>query len=310
MHAALWGAAKGIVCTLHVDHKPRFTLAQRIECMPVEGLGMLAKIGVDISKLHVDVVFTKRRIAWGTNFPVDIQSKPYVTIERPTLEQTLFQIACSNYLIKINTSNNYSIDEVVDASGFNPMNKAIALTWVAKVFCLKNLAGRDRIFSLASLPNGYVYRASSLNWTNLAFVGPVEEFTGEPSILEDAIHCAGQGWILDGLPPLSYWGTTRGGMASFDTSSSLSRKIGGSAFRRDILSSQGVISGLSDGYHAVQCVENNDWSSLTQRHLIERTQHLRSLCHMLRSNRFCMSSEWRNYEEWLNECAEKLKTVD
>jgi hypothetical protein len=304
LHAALLAGGCGLPCSLHLNaSSSNATRPPRIECVPVQALGILSRAGVDPRQLGVHQILTNRRAAWDSPAPATFLSQPYVCIERPHLENTLLASVLRMSSLTVCSSQLPEGKECIDATGFLPKHEACVMQpWVARVFALPNPEHRAIPFSLASLPVGYVYCMASWSWINVAVAGPAQAWPADSRDVADLIEQSGQDWILKGLPPLFTWERAQGGCVSFGGSGLVEKKIGSAAFRRDILSSHGVIAALSDAHHAIQCVRAGVWTKLADRHRSEMRAHLQSLSALIPHNCFAGEPAWATYAAFIRYC--------
>jgi hypothetical protein len=152
-----------------------------------------------------------------------------------------------------------------------------------------------RVFQLAAMPDGYVYRLGTPALITFGIVAP-KRF--HHAAMACKLRQLGLGWILTGLPSLETMAAGRSGIASVQWSEGPHHpiRVGDAALARDSLSSQGMANGLSD---ALQASENE--TSLWRRHKEERQSHLASLVREIERCWCGTSSNWMRYQSFLRE---------
>jgi flavin-dependent dehydrogenase len=75
--------------------------------------------------------------------------------------------------------------------------------------------------------------------------------------------------------------------------------VGDAALARDVLSSQGMATGLSSACYAAAAESENDCALVLQHQLAERARHLQSLSQLVAACRYGNSVEWQRYTDFI-----------
>jgi 2-polyprenyl-6-methoxyphenol hydroxylase-like FAD-dependent oxidoreductase len=105
---------------------------------------------------------------------------------------------------------------------------------------------------------------------------------------------------LEGLPPLESLQSGRAFPVSVQWAErSAAIAVGDAALARDVLSSQGLATGLSSACYAAAAESENDCALVLQHQLAERARHLQSLSQLVAACRYGNSVEWQRYTDFI-----------
>ena len=174
--------------------------------------------------------------------------------------------------------------------------------WVARTFWTSRpQASADRTLRIAALPFGYAYRLGSSRYDTLGLAGRGEYLKGPPELLERAIKDTRGSWILEGLPSLMALSTGPAYPVSVQWSQGVaSIAIGDAILARDILSSQGLSTGVSEAIYAAAIRTDADVGLCRTRQRDQREAHLESLAELIANCRFRDRDNWVEYRTFVS----------
>jgi flavin-dependent dehydrogenase len=295
----------------------------RIESVPAALVNLLLDFSIDPRRIGVDRLHDTRHAAWETPDPSTTRGRAVAHLDHIQLTAELLAVAHRHPMLNIKSESQTPVRRnglwhgtswrartLLDATGRAMVMSARRLhppkPWVARPFwrtASSTEAGHlaaDRSFRTAALPFGYAYRLGS-NTTDMVWVvGRGEELSHSPGSLERTLRSLGAGWLLEGFAPLTAANTGRSHPASVQwPEDSLCSTIGDAALSRDILSSQGLASGISDALYAAAARSDDDGALWAHRHTAERAAHLKSLQQVFAACRHRDRPEWRAYTEFV-----------
>jgi flavin-dependent dehydrogenase len=295
----------------------------RIESVPAALVNLLLDFSIDPRRIGVDRLHDTRHAAWETPDPSTTRGRAVAHLDHIQLTAELLAAAHRHPMLSIKNESQTPVRRnglwhgtswrartLLDATGRAMVMSARRLhppkPWVARPFwriASSTQAGHlvaDRSFRIAALPFGYVYRLGS-NTTDMVWVvGRGDELSHSPASLERSLRSLGAGWLLEGFVPLTTASTGRSHPASVQwPEDSLCSTIGDAALSRDILSSQGLATGISDALYAAAARGDDDVVLRTHRHAAERAAHLKSLQQVFAACRYRDRPEWGAYSEFV-----------
>lgn len=289
----------------------------RVEAVPAPLIALLAELGIHPGQLGVDCLHESRLIAWEQEAWAESTGPITAHVERPALDLALLKaLTASQRVDIILRQQSESFDEVIraahlqdvrliDATGHRSVSakKRIhpARPWAARTFlALRQSRSAGTELRIAALPGGFVYRLGTAGYIVVGIVGRGRIVAGAPLGLEQHLCDYGAGWILEGLPPVVGMIPGRNAPASVQWGSgNAERRIGDAALARDILSSQGLASGISEALY-VGAIRDHDGEKLfSLRQVEQRVSHLRSLASLIVRCRFRKYDAWREYAEFI-----------
>jgi flavin-dependent dehydrogenase len=295
----------------------------RIESVPAALVNLLLDFSIDPRRIGVDRLHDTRHAAWESPDPTTTHGRAVAHLDYSRLTAELLAMAQRNPMLSIERESHTPVRRhgvwrgstwrahtLIDATGRAMLMSARrvypAKPWVARPFWRLLASPRiehldpDRAFRIAALPFGYAYRLGSNAADMVWVVGRGEELRYSPAALERTLRSVGAGWLLDGFEPLSTAHTGRSHPASVQWSEgSNCSAIGDAALSRDILSSQGVATGISDALYAVAARSANDDALGSRRQSAERAAHLESLQQVFAACRYRDRPEWRAYTQFV-----------
>jgi hypothetical protein len=303
-----------LVCRASSEPEP----GPRLETVPAALLGLLMDFGVDPKRIGIDRLYDARHVAWERHAPTTIQGRSVAHVEHGALQTELLSIARrhSNLCVQIESElpvkrrgywcgTSWRAQRLLDATG-----RAMAFThrrvrpprpWVARPFWTQNSsAACDRSLRIAALPFGYVYRLASSHIDMVWVAGRGSALSESAAALERTLKSEGACWLLEGFPSLATTSTGRAYAASVQWSeNSPCAAIGDAALARDILSSQGLATGISDALYAVASQTQAEAKLCVHRQVTERAAHLRSLAQLFASCRYRDRADWMQYVDFV-----------
>ncbi|MFZ6780174.1 FAD-dependent oxidoreductase [Undibacterium sp. Ji83W] len=310
----------------------------RIEAVPVSLLALLLEYGIHPHLIGAEQTHDLRQVQWDSKASMSLPTPKTVHIHRPALEQALWQKLLQEPRIHLrlgeqslqlhdagaggtnsadsDNGDDWHADLLIDASGraartASSIDKS-QQPWVARLFTLARQArqpGRFHShfqpdfqphFKLAALPQGYVYSLATPQVQNVVFVGRGKAVKGSAGELQQLLHGAQAGWVLQGLPDLMEF---HGGMAHPVSlqwaTSERSVLIGDAALARDILSSQGLSCGLSEALCAPDLGTPLARASFQERQKQQRQLHATALLNQIRSCLYGIETAWQDYAQFI-----------
>jgi flavin-dependent dehydrogenase len=323
----LGAGPSGMVAALEVSKHYRTALltrrlpsddeAPRVEAVPASLIAQLVEFGIHPAQIGVERLHESRLIAWEQEACAERMGPVAAHVERPALDLALLRALTASQRVDIIWSQqSASFDAIIaaarhqdirliDATGRRSASAKRrihpARPWAARTFLvLRRACSADTALRIAALPRGFVYRLGAARYIVVGIVGRGKIVAGAPLELEQHLHEYGAGWILEGLPPIV--GMTPGRTAPSSvqwTSGDVGRRIGDAALARDILSSQGLASGISEALYVAAIRDYNGENLLSLRQVEQRVSHLRSLASLIARCRFRESHVWREYAEFI-----------
>ena len=122
----------------------------------------------------------------------------------------------------------------------------------------------------------------------------------DPHDLAARLWEAEAGWMLDGLPDLRAMRPGRTQPATVQwAAAGPGVRIGDAALARDVLSSQGLATGISEALYSAAIATEDDRVLFARRQLGERAAHLAALGETLARCRFREAEPWAGYRTFL-----------
>lgn len=297
-----------ITCGLPSADEP-----QRVEAVPAALLALLVEYGIHPRKVGVERLNETRVVAWESAECVRSRAPAVAHVERPALDLALLDVLTAGRRVEVIMRPPSAFpDEVarlrnggvrlIDATGRKAVTAAkklrAARPWAARTFTAASRdCAADGELRVAALPDGYAYRLGSAARLILGVAGRGKALAGAAEGLEGYLTEHGAGWILAGLPPLSYMTPGRIAPASVQwAKGGDARLIGDAALARDALSSQGLAAGISEALYAAAVEDESGEVLLSLRQREQRAAHLRSLAHLVAACRFRAKEAWQEYE--------------
>lgn len=302
---------------------PQAATPPRIESVPAALVNLLLDFSMDPRRIGVDRLHDTRHAAWESADPSTTRGRSVAHLDHFQLTAELLAVARRHPMLIIESESQTPVGRnglwhgtswrartLLDATGRAMIMSSCRVhppkPWVARPFwriASSTQAGRlaaDRAFRIAALPFGYAYRLGSNSTDMVWVVGRGEELSHSPASLERTLRSSGAGWLLEGFAPLTAASTGRSHPASVQWSEDpLCSTIGDAALSRDILSSQGLATGISEALYAAAARNNDDDARWAHRHRAERAAHLKSLQQVFAACRYRDRPEWRAYAEFV-----------
>ena len=288
----------------------------RVEAVPAALLALLVEYGIHPRRVGVDRLHEARLIAWENNRFAESVGPVSAHVERPALDLALLDVLVASRRVQIILSGSaLSLDDIddlqrkgvrlIDATGRRSVlaRKRVhpARPWAARTFLTSRQscpAGGE--FRIAALPGGFVYRLGAAEYLLLGLVVRGNTVTGDPAAVARYLHEYEADWILEDLPGLADMTPGRVWPASVQwTTGDIGTRIGDAALARDILSSQGLASGISEALYAAAIKDSAGETLLSLRQAEQRESHLRSLASLIARCRFRDHAAWREYAEFI-----------
>jgi 2-polyprenyl-6-methoxyphenol hydroxylase-like FAD-dependent oxidoreductase len=327
--AVIGAGPAGIMAALTASRRLRtlltFTAAPaadpqpRLETVPASTLGLLIDIGAHPARLGIDRLSTTRHLAWAQADPQTLHGRAVAHIEHGALVAELFAIAqrTSNLTLRLESclpvmhdgqwhGDGWRATTLVDATGramaFTQKRLQAPKPWVARPFWVRGRQVPDPSLRIASLPFGYAFRLGAPGLDMLWIAGRGTILAQSLPAIGRSIVAAGAGWLLEGFPTLESAQRGRAYPASVQWARTSSTAAVGDAFlARDILSSQGIASGICDAMYAACAHHEPDRTLWQQRQHAERGSHLRSLAHLIGDCRFRSCRVWAEYGRFIGQ---------
>jgi flavin-dependent dehydrogenase len=304
--------------SLIARHLPSGDEVPTVEALPASILALLVEFGIHPRQIGVEHLHESRLIAWERETFAESNGPVEAHIERPALDLALFRAVVDSGRVRITLGDHASIRAVIlaarngevrliDATGRTAISaqKKVRLTkpWAARTFPTSRYSSlADTTLRIAALPGGFVYRLGASRHLLLGIVGRKETIVGSHSVLERRIRDYGAGWVLDEFPPMAALTPGRISSASVQwTTEGAATTIGDAALARDVLSSQGLATGISEALYAAAIVTAEDEAFLSLRKVEQRVAHLRSMEKLIARCRFRQNEAWREYAEFVAE---------
>jgi 2-polyprenyl-6-methoxyphenol hydroxylase-like FAD-dependent oxidoreductase len=314
-------ASKQARTALVLDRLPFMNASVRIDSIPARTLALLVEFDIDPRMLGAECLHKGRWASWDAAMPTWRPGAQTAHIERPRLEQALFEVARATRSITILVDGTrprwtkgfvgagWRAQTLIDATGRASVTararKRPDRPWASRFFWT---ARRDLApeFRMAALSCGYAYRLGSANHIGLGITGRGRWLNADPPALERLLHEEAAGWLLEGMPPISCLAQGASGTSSVQwASGGHGVLIGDAALSRDSLSSQGLAASISDALYAIAAVTSGDLPSLRKRHRTDLASHLNHLTELVSRCRFRELPLWHTYEVFLAETASR-----
>lgn len=301
----------------------RVAIPPRIDSVPASLVNLLLDFSIDPRRIGVDRLHDTRHAAWQTADPSTTRGRATAHLDHIQLTAELLAVAHRRPMLSITSESQTPVKRnglwhgtswraraMLDATGRAMVMSARRLhlpkPWVARPFwriASSTQAGHlaaDRSFRIAALPFGYAYRLGSDTTDMVWVVGRGEDLSHSPACLEQTLRALDAGWLLNGFGPLTAANTGRSHPASVQwPEDSLCGTIGDAALSRDILSSQGLATGISDALYAAAARRDDDGTLRAHRHAAERAAHLKSLLQVFAACRYRDRREWCAYTDFV-----------
>jgi 2-polyprenyl-6-methoxyphenol hydroxylase-like FAD-dependent oxidoreductase len=303
---------------LVADRLPEAMGPPRLEAVPPAFISFLISLGVHPGRIGVDCLYDTRTIAWEQSSPNIIRGPAVAHLERPALERELFELARRSTRLSIVleaarpsfdgtmwNGRSWRAATLIDATG---RRAACAINrvrpsrpWVCRGYFMSSPRTHgDRALRIAALPFGYAYRLGSSRYDTVVLVGRGGNLRGSPGKLQQAIEQNGGSWILEGLPGLADLASTSARPVSVQWANNPAvTAIGDAALARDILSSQGVATGVSEAVYAGAIHRDEDNRLFKARQLEQRQAHLTALGDLIANCRFRHRENWAEYSTFV-----------
>jgi 2-polyprenyl-6-methoxyphenol hydroxylase-like FAD-dependent oxidoreductase len=329
--AVLGGGPAGLVSALAASQQARTVLvldrlsstqaSLRIDSVPARTLALLVELGIDPRALGADRLHNGRWSSWDAAEPVWRMGAQTAHIERPRLEQALFEAVRAAGLVTVLvdgmrprwtkgfSGNGWRAQNLIDATGRAAVTartrKRPARPWASRFFW----TARGKIapeFRMAALPCGYAYRLGSAGHIGLGIAGRGRWLNADPSALERLLRDEAADWLLDGMPPIASMTRGASGTCSLQwAGGGRGIPIGDAALARDSLSSQGLAASISDALYAVAAIASGDVAALRERHKANYASHIHHVTELVGRCRFRETPLWRDYETFLMQAASR-----
>jgi len=312
---AALAAARHARVVLVTGRLPSETSPVRIETVALRTLALLTEFGLSPASLGVREFHKGGWSSWEQAQPEWQPHAGTAHIERPLLEQQLFQAVCAAGIPVIVerwpgaaggtfVGTGWRASHLIDASGRNAVSAKHRdrppRPWAGRfLWTPRHRTQASPEFRIAPLAAGYAYRAGSADRIGIGLVGRRELLSAPLGRLERLLTCEAD-WLLDGMPALSSLTMGATGVCSLQWSSGSSASlVGDASLARDVLSSQGLGCSLSDAFYAVAEIVQGRQGLLAQRHRENRAMHLKMLQETLARSRFGDRPLWRDYAGYL-----------
>jgi hypothetical protein len=300
----------------------------RVEAVPARLLSTLLDFGIHPRAVGAERLHDRRAAAWEGAAPVARQAPWTAHVERPQLECALLAVLLASGRVAVVLDATapavgpparparrpdrpawfgagWQARRLIDATG----RRAITATrrvrapapwsgrtfWAARADC-----SATEEFRIAALPDGYVYRLGAATHVGLGFVGRGTRAGADPHDLAARLWEAEAGWMLDGLPDLRAMRPGRPQPATVQwAAAGPGVRIGDAALARDVLSSQGLATGISEALYAAAIATEDDRVLFARRQLGERVAHLAALGETVARCRFREAEPWARYRTFL-----------
>jgi 2-polyprenyl-6-methoxyphenol hydroxylase-like FAD-dependent oxidoreductase len=308
-------AAKHVRTALVVDRLSIADDPMRIDSIPARTLALLVELGVDPRALGTKCLHSGRWAGWEAAAPAWHQGAQTAHIERPRLEQALFEAVRATGRVTIIMDGTrprwakgfigtgWRAQTLIDATGRASVTARVrkrpAHPWASRFFW----TARREIspeFRIAALSCGYAYRLGSADRIGIGIAGRGRWLNADPPTLERLLRNEAAEWLLEGMPPVSSMVRGASGTSSVQWArGGRSALVGDAALSRDSLSSQGLAASISDALYAIAAAASGDVKSLRERHTTNLASHLTYLTELVRRCRFRASPLWHAYETFV-----------
>jgi len=287
----------------------------RVEVVPSETLALLVELGIPPSTIGVEQLHRHRLVAWRSREPVLSSTPAAAHLLRPALERAILKRVLQVPYIAVRSIERSSIVaavehyaqkgmRVIDASGRkSALGQGIVhppSPWVARLFKVETPVPEcDEVFRLATLPDGYVYRAGNRQCTTVGIVGRNALLRGAIDTLRTRLAGGPAAWVVEDLPHCR-WTASGSCVASVQWSVPCGFvQIGDAAFAHDALASQGIANGLSDACHAAAIYSETDATRVRARIWHAHSAHLHSLASAIKDCCWREEPAWSSYLSFL-----------
>jgi 2-polyprenyl-6-methoxyphenol hydroxylase-like FAD-dependent oxidoreductase len=314
-----------LVCRAPAEPEP----GPRLETVPAALVSLLMDFGVDPKRIGIDRLYDARHVAWESHAPTTTAGRAVAHIEHGALQTELLSIARRHPNLSVQFESQLPVKRqgywcgtswrartLLDATGramaFARRRVRPPKPWVARPFWTQSSSATcDRSLRIAALPFGYVYRLASSHIDMVWVAGRGSNLGQSAAALERTLKSAGAHWLLEGFPSLATASTGRAYTASVQWSeNSPCAAVGDAVLARDILSSQGLATGISDALYAVASQTQAEAKLRVDRQVAERAAHLRSLAQLFASCRYRDRDDWMQYFDFVTSHQSASAAVD
>jgi flavin-dependent dehydrogenase len=311
---ALKLASTGRGVTVIAEHFPRFDRQLRIDAVPAALIVLLSELGISPRSIGADRVDDQRRVAWNCGEMHTSASQRTVYLERPMLELAVFETLQRNRLVRFE-QRKLGKDEamapdfledgrLIDATGRGAVTAARRVRppkpWIARTFWAPRWHRSSRLtFGIASLPDGYAYRACSATYVTVGAVGRGKVVAGSADEIAQYLRAYAAELLKEG-PALQDMFANRAREASVQwAEDGAELRIGDAALARDALSSQGLATGASEALLACASSSYRDLNLIRARQRQQRGAHLRALLHIIDDCNYAARPIWQEYRAFV-----------
>jgi hypothetical protein len=296
----------------------------RVEAVPARLLSTLLDFGIHPGAVGAERLHDRRVTAWEGAAPVARAAPWTAHVERPQLECALLAVLLASGRVTVVldataptvdprarrgrpawVGAGWQAHRLIDATG----RRAITATrrvrapapWSGRTFwAARGDCPATPEFRIAALPDGYAYRLGAATHVGLGFVGRGTGAVADPHDLAARLREAEAGWMLDGLPDLRAMRPGRTQPATVQwTAAGPCVRIGDAALARDVLSSQGLATGISEALYSAAIATEDDRVLFARRQLGQRAAHLTALGETVARCRFREAEPWAKYRTFL-----------
>lgn len=296
------------------DPRSRTTLS-RVELVPIRAIASLVELGVHPHAIGVTEAIHVRIAAWSSAEPRLERTPPAAYVERPALELALLAQCLRLRHVELHVTDYVTARVeataladsgaiVIDASG---REAALATRrvraprpWVARLFNVPVRPWRSAgPFMIASLPQGYAFRAGGHSSCTVGVVGRGPWLAGSGAEVRERLSRTEARWLVQDLEALP-WACLGAKAASTQwADSDAVASVGDAGLARDALSSQGLASGLKDARYASLVRTPAQREDLAHRRHLARVAHSATLAQMIDACRWRAEPTWSSYRTFL-----------
>jgi flavin-dependent dehydrogenase len=293
---------------------PQADSPRRVDAAPAAFLALLVDFEIHPALVGADRLHDRRFSAWESDDPVVSEGVKTAHLERPALDIALLdRVRHAGVPIMLPpfhlqdgdaSGHGWQAQRIVDATGRAAVTATRRIRpprpWVARTFWISRAnCQADPAFSIAALPDGYVYRLGGAFTITLGIAGRGAAVAGSVSALEQRLLSSAP-WLLQGLPaPADMTPGVTCAASTQWTENNSGLRIGDAALARDALSSQGIAAGTSEALLAATASSANDLELIRARQREQRQAHLTSLLHLIARSRYSDLPVWRDYRAFL-----------
>lgn len=308
--AALMLLRAGERVTIAAEAFPRAGDQRRVDAVPAAFIMLLRDFGISPESVGVDAVHLRRRLIWTSRTPQISVTPPTAYVERPKLELALFDLLQRFKSVQFDErrlKRSHALEpaglpcrRLIDATGRAAVTATRIIRppkpWAARTFWTpRPRSCQSPLFTVVSLPHGYAYRSYSKSYVTLGVVGrgPIVD-GGKKDVARYLREFAST--FLDESPSLDDMVANRAKIASVQWTEGNHRlRLGDAALARDVLSSQGIVCGISEGLLSSALRDDREVDLIRARQAEQRRLHLRSLLRMIEQCDYADRPVWQDY---------------